>query len=160
MSRLETGTTKIRKSEIPLMETLAAAIEAVIPNADSKNIEIHVDCDENLYVSHDKKWTVEALFNILDNAIKYSGEGGSVRISVKKEEIFTKISITDTGKGIPLERQGMIFTRFYREPEVHDSEGVGIGLYLARKIVSMQGGYIEVESEVGTGSTFHINLPG
>ena len=61
--------------------------------------------------------------------------------------IFTKISVRDTGKGIAPERQGAVFTRFYREPEIHDSEGIGIGLYLARKIITMQNGYIEVRSE-------------
>ena len=70
-----------------------------------------------------------------------------------------KICIRDTGKGIAPERQGMIFSRFYREPEIHDSEGIGIGLYLAREIITLQNGYIEVESEVGCGSTFCIYLP-
>lgn len=159
MSRLETGTIKIQKSEGLVAETLAMAIGEVIPKADKKNIQIHVTYDEKLRLSHDKKWTGEAIFNILDNAVKYTEPGGTIHISVSPEEIFTKISIADTGKGIPLERQGTIFNRFYREPEVHDNEGVGIGLYLARNIISMQNGYIKVESEVGQGSTFHIYLP-
>ena len=95
----------------------------------------------------------------MDNAVKYTESGGFIWISVEQGEIFTKISIKDTGKGIPLERHGTIFNRFYREPEVHDNEGVGIGLYLAREIVSMQNGYIEVQSEVGKGSIFNIYLP-
>ncbi len=159
ISRLETGTIKIAKSEYPISEILALAIGAVVPEADRKSIQIHVAYDEALRLEHDKKWTAEAVFNILDNAVKYTNENGNIYISVYREEIFTKISITDTGKGIPLERQGTIFNRFYREPEVHDTEGVGIGLYLARKIISMQNGYIKVESEPGKGSTFHIYLP-
>ena len=106
---------------------------AVVPRAEAKKIQIRVDCDENLAVSHDRKWTGEALFNILDNGVKYTGEGGKIDISVCRQEIFTKISITDNGKGIAPERQGRIFQRFYREPEIHDSEGIGIGLYLARE---------------------------
>ncbi len=159
MSRLETGTIKIQKSEQFIAETLALAIGAVVPKADKKNIQIHVTYDETLRLEHDKKWTAEAIFNILDNAVKYTSVNGSINIAVNREAIFTKISITDTGKGIPLERQGMIFNRFYREPEVHNTEGVGIGLYLVREIVSMQSGYIKVESESGKGSTFHIYLP-
>ncbi len=159
ISRLETGTIKIRKSENLIAETLAAAIEAIIPNADKKYIQIYVTYDETLKLVHDKKWTEEAIFNILDNAVKYTATGGNIHISVNREEIFTKISIADTGKGIPEERQGTIFKRFYREPEVHDNEGIGIGLYLARKIISMQDGYIRVESEVGRGSTFYIYMP-
>lgn len=159
MSRLETGTIKIQKSESPVAETLAAAITAIAPEADKKKIQIYVTYDEKLRLLHDTKWTGEAIFNILDNAVKYTEVGGSIHISVSREEIFTKISIADTGKGIPLERQGKIFSRFYREPEVHHTEGVGIGLYLARKIISMQGGYMKVESEVNRGSTFYIYLP-
>ena len=159
MSRLETGTIKIKKSEYPISETLALAIGAAVPEADRKNIQIHAACDEALCLEHDKKWTAEAVFNVLDNAVKYTNENGNIYISVYQGEIFTKISITDTGKGIPLERQGTIFNRFYREPEIHDTEGVGIGLYLARKIITMQNGYIKVESETGKGSTFHICLP-
>ena len=159
MSRLETGTIKIRKQRQPLTDTLAAAISAVIPKADQKKIQISVDYEEGLELNHDRKWTSEALFNILDNAVKYTDPGGSIYISVCRQEIFTKISVRDTGKGIAPERQGAVFTRFYREPEIHDSEGIGIGLYLARKIITMQNGYIEVRSEPDQGSTFLIYLP-
>ena len=159
MSRLETGTIKIRKQRQPLTDTLAAAISAVIPKADQKKIRISVDYEEGLELNHDRKWTSEALFNILDNAVKYTDPGGSIYISVCRQEIFTKISVRDTGKGIAPERQGAVFTRFYREPEIHDSEGIGIGLYLARKIITMQNGYIEVRSEPDQGSTFLIYLP-
>lgn len=159
MSRLETGAIKIQKEDAHLAETLATAVGAVVPGADKKRIQICVDYDEKLRLCHDKKWTGEAIFNILDNAVKYTKAGGNIYISVSRGEIFTRISVADTGKGILVERQGTIFTRFYREPEVHDTEGVGLGLYLARKIITMQDGYIEVESKVGKGSTFHINLP-
>lgn len=159
MSRLETGTIKIQKKRNAISDTLAAAIGAAIPKADKKNIQIHVEYDETHRLNHDIKWTGEAIFNILDNAVKYTESGGFIWISVEQGEIFTKISIKDTGKGIPLERHGTIFNRFYREPEVHDNDGVGIGLYLAREIVSMQNGYIEVQSEVGKGSIFNIYLP-
>ena len=80
-------------------------------------------------------------------------------LSVCRQPVFTQIRVEDTGKGIAQERQGAIFTRFYREPEVHESEGAGLGLYLARGIVERQGGFIEVASEPGRGSVFTINLP-
>ena len=159
ISRLETGTIKIQKQKLPIARTLAESIAAVVPKADKKKIQIFVECQENLAVEHDKKWTGEALFNILDNAVKYTQAEGRVYISVCRQEIFTRISIKDTGKGIALERQGAVFNRFYREPEIHDSEGIGIGLYLARKIITMQNGYIELESQAGRGSTFKIYLP-
>lgn len=159
ISRLETGTIKIQKQKLPIARTLAESIAAVVPKADKKKIQIFVECEENLAVEHDKKWTGEALFNILDNAVKYTQAEGRVYISVCRQEIFTRISIKDTGKGIAGERQGAVFNRFYREPEIHDSEGIGIGLYLARKIITMQNGYIELESQAGQGSTFKIYLP-
>ena len=159
ISRLETGTIKIQKQKLPITRTLAESIAAVVPKADKKKIQIFVECQENLAVEHDKKWTGEALFNILDNAVKYTQAEGRVYISVCRQEVFTRISIKDTGKGIAPERQGAVFNRFYREPEIHDSEGIGIGLYLARKIITMQNGYIELESQAGQGSTFKIYLP-
>ena len=107
----------------------------------------------------DSRWTAEALGNVLDNAVKYTGRGGRIGLSVRKGEIFAEIHVKDTGKGIPLERQAEIFTRFYREPEVHDVEGIGIGLYLTRRITELQGGYVEVRSCPGKGADFTIYLP-
>jgi len=135
------------------------AISNVVIKADKKNIKIDVQYDEQLMLKHDKKWTAEAIFNILDNAVKYTEVGGNIHVVVCRQELFTKISIEDTGKGIAPERQATIFTRFYREPEVHDKEGIGIGLYLAREIITLQNGYIEVQSQIGQGSKFIIYLP-
>lgn len=73
--------------------------------------------------------------------------------------MYVEVKVTDTGKGISESNQAAIFKRFYREEEVHNQPGVGIGLYLAREIVTQQGGYITVESEVGKGSAFSIFLP-
>lgn len=159
MSRLETGVIKISKEKENLVQTLSYAVAQIAPIAAKKRIELYVDSEEECYISHDRKWTEEALFNILDNAVKYTEPGGSINIFVKRQEIFTKLSIRDTGKGIAQERQAQIFTRFYREPEVHEKEGVGIGLYLAREIIELQNGYIEVRSELGKGSEFQIYLP-
>ena len=73
--------------------------------------------------------------------------------------MYLKIDIADTGMGIKEQNQGAIFKRFYREEAVHEVDGIGIGLYLAREIITMQGGYILVTSEVGKGSTFSVFLP-
>ena len=118
-----------------------------------------MECPEDLCVSHDSKWTEEAIFNLLDNAVKYTPEGGDIHVTVQDWEMYLEIAVTDTGRGIPESVQATIFKRFYREEAVHDVDGIGIGLYLAREIITMQGGYITVESEVGKGSTFSIFLP-
>ena len=157
-SRLETGVISLEKKRQPLYDTLAAALGGILLNAEKKQINVQVDCPERLIVSHDRKWTGEAMFNILDNAVKYTPEGGQIRVSVESWEMYVKIDIADTGIGISEQHQGAIFKRFYREDIVHDVDGIGIGLYLAREIVTLQGGYIRVTSEVGKGSTFSVFL--
>ena len=158
-SRLETGVIALDRKVQPIYNTLAAALGGILLNAEKKNIHVNVECPPDILLAHDKKWTSEALFNILDNAVKYTPAGGAIRVSVQSWELYVKIDIADSGKGVAESKQGMIFKRFYREEEVHDVEGIGIGLYLAREIVTMQGGYIEVTSMVGHGSTFSVFLP-
>ena len=158
-SRLETGVISLDKKMQPLYDTLAAALGGILLNAERKNIHVSVACPADIVLAHDRKWTSEALFNILDNAVKYTTADGNIQVSVQSWEFYVKIDITDSGKGIAESRQGMIFKRFYREEEVHDIEGIGIGLYLAREIITMQGGYIKVVSTVGCGSTFSVFLP-
>ena len=158
-SRLETGVISLDRKTQPIYDTLAAALGGILLNAEKKNIHVSVDCPADIVLAHDRKWTSEALFNILDNAVKYTLADGGIQVSVQSWEFYVKIDISDNGKGIAESRQGMIFKRFYREEEVHDVEGIGIGLYLAREIITMQGGYIRVTSTVGSGSTFSVFLP-
>jgi signal transduction histidine kinase len=158
-SRLETGAVTLKKKDVPLLDTLAQAMSGIVYGAEQKGISVEVECPEDLWVSHDSKWTAEALFNLLDNAVKYTPAGGKISVSVAQWEMYVKLDVADTGKGIPESRQAAIFRRFYREEEVHNQPGVGIGLYLAREIVTRQGGYIKVTSEVGRGSVFSVFLP-
>lgn len=158
-SRLETGVIRLKKKNDLLFDTLAQAMSGIVYGAEKKDIAVTVDCPEDLQLSHDSKWTAEALFNLLDNAVKYTPAGGKISVSVNQWEMYVKLNITDTGKGISESNQASIFRRFYREEEVHDEPGVGIGLYLAREIITLQGGYIKVTSEIGKGSTFSVFLP-
>ena len=158
-SRLETGVIQLEKKPGRLFDTVAQAMSGIVYAAEKKEITGSVDCSEDLTVSHDGKWTSEALFNLLDNAVKYTPAGGKIAVSVVLWEMYVEIKVTDTGKGISESNQAAIFQRFYREEEVHEQQGVGIGLYLAREIVTRQGGYIKVISEPGKGSEFSIMLP-
>ena len=158
-SRLETGVIQLDKKSGRLFDTVAQAMSGIVYAAEKKEIAVSVDCPEDLTVSHDSKWTSEALFNLLDNAVKYTPAGGKIAVSVVLWEMYVEIKVTDTGKGISESNQAAIFRRFYREEEVHEQQGVGIGLYLAREIVARQGGYIKVVSEQGKGSEFSIMLP-
>ena len=158
-SRLETGVIQLEKKPGRLFDTVAQAMSGIVYAAEKKEITVSVDCSEDLTVSHDGKWTSEALFNLLDNAVKYTPAGGKIAVSVVLWEMYVEIKVIDTGKGISESNQAAIFRRFYREEEVHDQQGVGIGLYLAREIVTQQGGYIKVVSAPGNGAEFSIMLP-
>ena len=158
-SRLEAGVIALEPKPQTIYDTLAAALGGILLNAEQKKIAVTVDCPETVTAAHDRKWTTEALFNILDNAVKYTAEGGKIHVAVVCWEMYVKIDISDTGIGIPEQHQGTIFKRFYREDRVHDAPGIGIGLYLAREIITRQGGFIRVASEVGSGSTFSVFLP-
>ena len=158
-SRLETGVIQLEKKPGRLFDTVAQAMSGIVYAAEKKEIVVSVDCPEDLTVFHDSKWTSEALFNLLDNAVKYTPAGGKIAVSVILWEMYVEIKVSDTGKGISESNQAAIFRRFYREEEVHDQQGVGIGLYLAREIVTQQGGYIKVVSAPGNGAEFSIMLP-
>lgn len=158
-SRLETGVIRLEKKPGHIYDTVAQAMSGIVYAAEKKQIGVSVDCPENLTVAHDSKWTAEALFNLLDNAVKYTPAGGKITVTVEEWEMYVEIKVADTGKGISESNQAAIFRRFYREEEVHEQPGVGIGLYLAREIIAQQGGYIKVVSEIGSGSAFSIMLP-
>lgn len=158
-SRLEQEMIHLTLVEKPIFQTLAKAVGGIVAAAEKKKIELRVDCPKSLQVVHDVKWTAEAVENILDNAVKYTQEKGEVSLLVKEGEMYTKIQIEDTGKGIAPEHYNDIFKRFYREKTSGQEEGLGLGLYLARRIISLQGGYIMVESKLGKGSRFEILLP-
>ncbi len=158
-SRLETGVITMEKKTVPFTDTLTAALNSVLAPLEKKQITLLVDCPEHLTFSHDSRWTAEALYNILDNAVKYTPAYGNISVDVQEWELYFKIDIADTGRGIPEKEQAAIFKRFYREEAVHDIDGIGIGLFLAREIITMQGGYILVTSNVGYGSVFSVFLP-
>lgn len=158
-SRLETGVIELEKKEANLYETLAETVGQVFMKASQKEMFVQLDCPEEFWLCFDKKWTSEAIYNLLDNAVKYTPFRGTIRISVERWEAYTKIDIADNGKGIPESHYALVFQRFYREADVHDEEGIGIGLYLAREIVTLQGGYMKVKSKEGEGTVFSVFLP-
>ena len=159
MSRLENGIVKVQPKENSIRQLLEQAVCDVALKADEKQIHIEMACEDSLKAVFDRKWTLEAVFNILDNAVKYTGVGGNIRIQAQVTDFYVRIGIEDDGKGIEESRITEIFKRFYREPEVADQDGVGVGLYLAREIVMKERGFIEVRSKAGKGTRFYVNLP-
>ena len=157
-SRLESGVLAMTPRRHGLQQMLEDAAAQAAPRAEAKGITLTVE-PTDLSARFDPKWTTEALYNLVDNAVKYTPTGGSVTLRAVGYELFCRIDVTDTGPGIPEAEQAKIFQRFYRSPVVSGEEGVGIGLYLARQIAAGQGGYLKVTSRPGEGSTFSLFLP-
>lgn len=158
ISRLEVGVIEFEAVPNEFRETLCESISVIYPATNRKNIKIEVEEFKDCTLIHSKKWTKEVLINIFDNALKYSPENSKIWVRVVPMELYTKIMIMDEGIGIPKEEYNQIFKRFYRGKQVQEKEGTGLGLYLAQLIISKEGGYITVDSEVGKGSTFSVFL--
>ena len=159
LSRLETGILTLHPVPGPVDPMLENAVMQFTPQAADKELTLTLSPSGAAAV-FDPKWTAEAVCNLLDNAVKYTPPGGRVTVAVAPYEMFCRIIVSDTGPGIPEEEQAKIFQRFYRASNVHDQEGVGVGLYLAREIVRGQGGYLKVDSPEEGGTAFSLFLPG
>lgn len=158
VSRLESNLLQFQMGKYQVDDLFQLLKETYESQANKKEISLNIKKDPLLMLWCDKKWTMEALGNIVDNAIKYTQSGGIVEIWAKATSMFLVIYIKDNGKGIKEEELGKIFKRFYRSTESIQEEGVGIGLYLSRKIVGSQGGYIKVSSELEEGSVFQVGF--
>ena len=157
-SRLETGVFAMTPKRHGIQQLLDAALSQAAPQAAAKGLALAAE-PTDLTARFDLKWTAEALYNLVDNAVKYTPAGGSVTLSAQLLDSFCRVDVTDTGPGIPEGEQARIFRRFYRSPAASEEEGVGIGLYLTRQIAAGQGGYCKVTSRPGEGSTFSLYLP-
>ena len=157
LSRLENGILVLTPRAELLEPILRGVLEQYAPKAAAKGLSLSMEPIE-LSAVCDPKWTAEAVGNLVDNAIKYTRSGG-VTLSAQAYELFVRIDVADTGDGIPEAEQAKIFSRFYRSEANRDSNGVGVGLYLAREIVTQEGGYIKVSSIPGKGSVFSVFLP-
>jgi signal transduction histidine kinase len=144
LSRLENGTLSLVPTEGEIDKLIKTAISSIASKAEHKKITVSYEADSSLKASFDMKWTNEALINVLDNAVKYSPEGGNISITVEQFEVYQAIHVTDDGPGISEEDATRIFGRFYRGSSVQQEEGVGIGLYLTREIIAKEDGYIKV----------------
>lgn len=157
MSRLEIGAIQIIPTKADLAQTLVNALLSISAVVEQKGIDISVDCPQPCVIRHDPKWTEEAIFNLLDNAVKYTPTSGKIKVQVELREAGANLTISDTGMGIPEELQGAIFSKFFRAPNVRNMPGAGVGLYLTRQIIEAQGGYVTVTSNEH-GSTFAIQF--
>lgn len=166
ISRLETSLISLKPENTLLSDVLTDAINTVYEKTLPKNIAIELldpdrESEARTSLFLNRRWTAEAIANILDNAIKYSPADTTITIRLHRFYSYISLEIEDEGIGVPKEEVNRIFRRFYRgnHPVVKQSEGSGVGLYLARRIFEEQGGTISVKSAAGRGSVFAIHLP-
>lgn len=157
MSRLESGIISLKPEKNSLNEIVLQAVKTVYAKAKEKDILITFECDQAFEAVLDFNWTAEAISNVIDNAVKYTPQGGFVRLQITEYPSFLRLDISDSGVGIPEEEQAKIFGRFYRGKQSVSTDGVGIGLYLTREIINKQNGYMKVSSDEN-GSTFSMFL--
>lgn len=161
LSRLETHMIQINPVTGSLRKTITEAVTQIYVKARNKNIGIEVEMDGDMQICHDPKWTVEAIENVLDNAVKYSEENTVITVHAGMLVRNVLIEIIDEGMGIPVEEMHRIYHRFYRGNEAKEKvkDGAGVGLYLTRKILEQQGGTISARRRSGRGTIFRITLP-
>lgn len=158
-ARLENRIIQIRKSDTDLKETVAQAVFQVYKKADEKNINIVVQ-EQRLEkkVPHDRNWLCEAVYNLLDNSIKYSPGGSGITVTLSSDDMFAEIRVEDSGTGIEEEEKNQIFQLYYRGKNVSGQEGYGMGLFITREIVLKHDGFIKVKRKK-KGLIFSIILP-
>lgn len=166
ISRLETSLITLKQEKVLLSDVLTDAVTAVYEKTLPKNITIELldpDREKNTctFLFLDRHWTTEAIANLLDNAVKYSPADSTVTLRLHRFYSYISLEIEDEGIGVPGEEVNRIFKRFYRgnHPAVKQTEGSGVGLYLARHILEEQGGTITIRSAAKQGSVFDVRLP-
>lgn len=158
MSRLESGTIQVLPQRQSLLPLLLAVEKRGEETRRQRKIRLETQGWETAGLAwFDRKWTEEAVYNVLDNALKYTEEASTVRMRVRRYEFFVCLEIEDEGPGVDLDEVPRLFDRFYRSPQMRDREGVGLGLFLTREILKKQKGYIKVKNGV-KGACFQIYL--
>jgi signal transduction histidine kinase len=159
ISEAKTGTLKLDRERIDVSVLIEEVVELYRYIAEEKNISIHTGPSGDLHISADPSRIRQVLGNLLDNAVKYTPEGGRVNVEVYQKEKEVIITVRDTGIGISEEDLPKIWDRLYRGDESRSQRGLGLGLSLVKSIVEIHGGHVEVSSEPGSGSTFAVYLP-
>lgn len=178
LSRIEGGVLRVTHERVDVEELIASVVKSETRSAEKRGHELSAESARAIApVCGDPKALRRVLSNIIENAIKYTPDGGRINVSAQEMDGQVAISVTDNGRGIPPEDMPILFEKFHRgRPAQHsaamrnattdvefledaDVSGVGLGLYLARNVMEQMGGCIGVESEVGRGSTFTLHLP-
>jgi len=161
LSKIEAGQMVLKRERYPLHRSIGEALEAIGPGAAAKNIRAEDRTAAECEVEADPLRVKEMLYNLLSNAVKFTPEGGMVWVETSQESGFARVTVGDTGIGIPTAEQENIFDKFYQAGNTTRGvrEGTGLGLSITKELVQMHGGWMEVESTPGKGSRFTFTLP-
>lgn len=160
MSRVESRNFEIHKEASDINEMIETVVEQLRPLAQQKNLRLELDLEPIFSIEVDHLLIQEVILNLVENAIKYTPEGGLVSIRSQEIESEVVFSVEDSGPGIPLRDQTKIFEKFYRSPEQeHTTKGTGLGLYLVKYFVELHGGKVFLESREGKGTRIGFRLP-
>lgn len=162
LSKLESGEVALHREEMPLAPVVSQVMSEIRVARPDGGVQLAQDLPDDLPpVDADRERVHQVLFNLVDNAVRFTPEGGEVRIEAHQLNGSVQVRVADTGSGIPPEHLPRLFERFYRVDSARAREdgGTGIGLAIARSVVEAHGGHLEAESELGEGSVFTFDLP-
>ncbi|HSS44111.1 MAG TPA: ATP-binding protein, partial [Thermoanaerobaculia bacterium] len=161
LAQIESGSVELKEEDILVPALLRDVVSELSPAAAERRVEIVVECEDSAAVRGDRRRLGQIVRNLLDNAVKFSPEAAPVTLKGQREAGQVVLSITDRGGGIPKAEQEKIFQRFYQVDRSRSKTqpGTGLGLAIVKHLVHLHGGTIEVESEVGRGSTFRVRIP-
>ena len=161
LSKLEQKQVPLKIEEINLTEAVISTFQLVKQKADEKKMKLNIIEEDNLFITGDSSRLKQILANLINNAVVYTQESGEVEVTIKKENNFAVIKVSDNGIGIPEDEQDRIFERFYRVDKARsrNSGGTGLGLSIVKYLIENLNGSISVESKLGLGTTFIVKLP-
>jgi signal transduction histidine kinase len=159
ITEAEHGMMRLHRERRAVSQLLENVLEVYRLVAEEKKIEIFVHCDGPCYADVDPNRIQQALANLLDNAVKYTGEHGRISIECSSSEEAIEVRVKDNGIGIPATEQSRIWDRLYRGDKSRGERGLGLGLSLVKAVVEAHGGRVTVQSAEGSGSEFSVSLP-
>lgn len=157
ISRLDAGAVTLRYETVSATDIIDSALYPLLIPIELKNITLYKNTAGNFKFNADRQYLTEALENILKNCVEHTPENGEIRISAEENNIYTQITVSDTGAGIPEEELSRVFERFYRG-KGFSSKGYGIGLAFAKKAVAMQNGTLSVKNAREKGAIFEMRI--
>ncbi len=159
ISEAETGTMKLTRERLRVADVAAEAVDLYADLAEEKGIALSVRVDPHGEIDADRARVRQVLANLIDNAVKYTGRGGSIDVTAESDAMGVTVKVRDTGIGIPPDALPHVWERLYRADASRSERGLGLGLSLVRAIVESHGGRVAVRSEEGQGSVFSVSFP-